>query len=130
MPNSRFALHGTRPSLIHGLCAIFASNSRYMRLFQAPLDTCLDSPVLCQPLSSRCTLHGLCTLERRSSIAIPWPCYRGHLGPEGPNDPCSGQKFSKHEVQDIFGTYRAIPAGPTPLARTLSEHLFPDPLLT
>ena len=44
MPNSRFALHGKRPSLIHGLCAIFASNSRFMRLFQAALDTCHDSP--------------------------------------------------------------------------------------
>ena len=46
MPNSRFALHGKRPSLIHGLCAIFASNSRCMRLFQAALDTCLDSPFI------------------------------------------------------------------------------------
>ena len=53
MPNSRFALHGRRPSLIHGLCAIFASDSRLMRLFQAPLDTCLGSPFFCQPLSSR-----------------------------------------------------------------------------
>ena len=34
------------PSLIHGLCVIFASNSRFMCLFQAPLDTCLDSPLL------------------------------------------------------------------------------------
>ena len=32
------------PSLIHGLCAIFASKSRFMRLFQAALDTCLDNP--------------------------------------------------------------------------------------
>ena len=37
MPNSRFALHGFAPSLIHGLCAIFASNSRFVRLFQALL---------------------------------------------------------------------------------------------
>ena len=44
MPNSRFALHGKRPSLIHGLCAFFASNSRFMRPFQAALDTPLDSP--------------------------------------------------------------------------------------
>ena len=43
MPNSRFALHGTRPSLIHGLCAFFASNLRFMRLFQAALYTPLDS---------------------------------------------------------------------------------------
>ena len=33
MPNSRFALDGERPSLIHGLCAFFASNSRSMRFF-------------------------------------------------------------------------------------------------
>ena len=54
MPNSRFALHGGRPSLIHGLCAIFASNSRFMRLFQAALDTCLDSPFL-----ASLSVHGL-----------------------------------------------------------------------
>ena len=40
--------------LIHGLCAIFASNSRFMRLFQAALDTCLDSPFF-ESLS----VHGL-----------------------------------------------------------------------
>ena len=40
MPNSRFALHGLAPPLY----AFFASNSRFMRLFQAPLDTSLDSP--------------------------------------------------------------------------------------
>ena len=39
MPNSRFALHGFSPSLIHGLCAFFASNSRFVRLSQAALDT-------------------------------------------------------------------------------------------
>ena len=59
VPNSRFALHGLAlpkftvcaPSLplIHGLCAFF----------QAALDACLDSPLLCQPLSSRFALHGL-----------------------------------------------------------------------
>ena len=54
MPNSRFALHGKRPSLIHGLCAFFASNSRFMRLFQAPLDTPLDSP-----FSATLSVHGL-----------------------------------------------------------------------
>ena len=54
MPNSRFALHGKRPSLIHGLCAFFASNSRFMRLFQAALDTCLDSPFF-----ASLSVHGL-----------------------------------------------------------------------
>ena len=54
MPNSRFALHGLAPSLIHGLCAFFASNSRFMRLFQAALDTPLDSP-----FSATLSVHGL-----------------------------------------------------------------------
>ena len=54
MPNSRFALHGERPSLIHGLCAFFASNSRFMRLFQAALDTPLNSP-----FSATLSVHGL-----------------------------------------------------------------------
>ena len=49
MPNSRFS-----PSLIHGLCAFFASNSRFMRLFQAALDTCLDSPFV-----ASLSVHGL-----------------------------------------------------------------------
>ena len=54
MPNSRFALHGKRPSLIHGLCAFFASNSRFMRLFPAAPDTPLDSP-----FSATLSVHGL-----------------------------------------------------------------------
>ena len=54
MPNSRFALHGFNPSLIHGLCAFFASNSRFMRLFQAALDTPLDSP-----FSATLSVHSL-----------------------------------------------------------------------
>ena len=67
MPNSRFALHGERPSLIHGLCAFFASNSRFMRLFQATLDTCLDSPFLPASQFTVCT----------SRFTRP----RGYLGP-------------------------------------------------
>ena len=47
------------PSLIHGLCEMFASTSRFMRLFQPALDTCLDSPLLCQPLNSWFALHTL-----------------------------------------------------------------------
>ena len=50
MCTSRFS-----PSLIHGLCAIFASNLRFMRLFQAPLDTCLDSPFLPASQFTLCT---------------------------------------------------------------------------
>ena len=70
MPNSRFALHGERPSLIHGLCACFASNSRFMRLFQAALDTCLDSP-----FSATLSVHGLhftvCAPSNTPSHSIP-----------------------------------------------------------
>ena len=54
MPNSRFALHGKRHSLIHDLCAIFASNSRFVRVSQATLDTCLDSPFF-----ASLSVHGL-----------------------------------------------------------------------
>ena len=55
VPNSWFALLAVcSPSLIHGLCAFFASNSRFMRLFQAALDTPLDSP-----FSATLSVHGL-----------------------------------------------------------------------
>ena len=66
VPNSRFALH----VLIHGLCAIcMPINSRFMRVFQAHLETCLDSPLLCQPLSSlRFALHGLRAFKHRASL--------------------------------------------------------------
>ena len=40
--------------VIHGLCAFFASNSRFMRLFQAAFDTCLDSPFF-----ASLSVHGL-----------------------------------------------------------------------
>ena len=58
MPNSRFALHGVAPHkftvcvpfwpLSHGLCAFFM-----------PFLTPVSQPLLCQPPSSRFTLHGL-----------------------------------------------------------------------
>ena len=56
MPNSRFALHGLASSLIHGLtlCAVFVSHSRFKGPFQAPLDTCFDSP-----LFASLSIHGL-----------------------------------------------------------------------
>ena len=31
------------PSLVRGLCAVFASNSQWMRLFQATLNTCVST---------------------------------------------------------------------------------------
>ena len=42
------------PSQIHGLCATFASISLFMRLLQAPLDTCLGSPFF-----ASLSVHGL-----------------------------------------------------------------------
>ena len=56
MPNSLFAFHGLAAPypLIHGSCAFFASNSRFMRLFQAALDTLLDSP-----FAATLSVHGL-----------------------------------------------------------------------
>ena len=54
MPNSRSSTSQFSPSLIHGLCAFFASNSRFMRLFQAALDTPLDSL-----FSATLSVHGL-----------------------------------------------------------------------
>ena len=68
MPNSRFALHA-RPSLIHGLCAIFASNSRFMRLFRAPLDTPLDSPFSATP-----SVHGL-----HFTVSGPLICHENYF---------------------------------------------------
>ena len=41
MPNSRFALHGLA---LHGLCAIFTSNARFMRLFRPLLTTVSTAP--------------------------------------------------------------------------------------
>ena len=66
VPTSRFAL-------IHGSCATFAFNLRFMHLYQAALDTCLNGPLLCQPLSSRFALHGLRALERSKSQEIQGP---------------------------------------------------------
>ena len=61
--NSAVSTSRFSSSLIRGWCAIFISNSRFMRLFQVALNTSLDSPLVCQPLSSRFALHGLHTLE-------------------------------------------------------------------
>ena len=58
---SRFSLF-----LMHSWCAIFASKSRLRCLFQAALDTYLNSPLLCHPLSSRFALHGLCALGSKT----------------------------------------------------------------
>ena len=74
MPNSRFAPSRFSPSLIHGLCAFFASNSRFMRLFQAGLDTCLDSP-----FSATLSVHGLHFTVYAPSNLPPLP--GGHFGP-------------------------------------------------
>ena len=66
MPNSRFALHGKRPSLIHGLCALLAFNLRFMGISQAPLDTCLGSPFF-----ASLSVHGLhFTVDAPSSFSF------------------------------------------------------------
>ena len=44
MPNSRFALHGLAPPYFTVCARFLPSNSRFMRLFQAALDACLDGP--------------------------------------------------------------------------------------
>ena len=62
VPNSRFAPRFS-PSLIHGLCAFFASNSRFFYLFSGPSWHPSRQPLLCHPLSSRFALHGLRALE-------------------------------------------------------------------
>ena len=78
MPNSRFALHGKRPSLIHGLCAFFASNSRFMRLFQAALDTCLGSPFF-----ASLSIHGLHFTVYAPSKLFLKSIYRNKFGHNG-----------------------------------------------
>ena len=57
MPNSRFALHSKRPSLIHSLCTIFASNSRGLCAFFSLLLTPLSS--LDSLFSATLSVHGL-----------------------------------------------------------------------
>ena len=84
MPNSRFALHGKRPSLIHGLCAFFASNSRFMRLFQAPLDTCLDSPFLAS-LSVHVLHFTVYAPSRKHFVATCIPCMSKQRPADGHN---------------------------------------------
>ena len=66
MPNSRFALHGCSPSLIHGLYTIFASNSRFMRLFQAPPLT----PLSTAPFFASLSVHGLHFTASAPSITV------------------------------------------------------------
>ena len=104
MPNSRFALHGLAPSLIHGLCAFFASNSRFMRLFQDcsghPSPTAPSPPpsqfTVC---TSRFALHGLRAFDLQCWIlAVKLPnadlnvavgCLGGFFFPrkKGPKNP-------------------------------------------
>ena len=50
----RFDVAAIRVTKIHGLCAIFASSSRFMRLYQAAFDIWLDSP-----LFASLSVHGL-----------------------------------------------------------------------
>ena len=54
MPKLTVCTSRLSASLVHGLCAFFASHSRFMRLSQAPLDSCLGSPFL-----ASLSVHGL-----------------------------------------------------------------------
>ena len=92
-PSSRFALHGLASPkftvcalflpLIHGLCAF------------AALDTCLDSPVPGQPLSSRFALHGLRALEGTS--AKFFAKFLSHFSP------MSSKTFARISLSGLFG---------------------------
>ena len=74
MPNSRLALHGLVPPEFT-VCAPFcASNSRFMRLFQAALDTPLDSP-----FSATLSVHGLRAFERLKISSVIFSIF-GPLG--------------------------------------------------
>ena len=54
MPNSQFALHGLAPPQFTVCAPFLGSNSRFMRLFWAALDTSLDSPFF-----ASLSVHGL-----------------------------------------------------------------------
>ena len=73
MPNSRFALHGLAPPNSRFVC-LFASNSRFMRLFQAALDTPLDSP-----FSVTLSVHGLHFTVCAPSNELPLPARKRPL---------------------------------------------------
>ena len=70
VPLALRVIHGfhftVSPSIIHGLCAIFASNSRHLCAFFGLLLTPSRQPLLRHPLSSRFALHGLRAFERRA----------------------------------------------------------------
>ena len=100
VPNSLSALHGLAALhgfALHGLCAFFASNSRFMRLFQAALDTCLDSPFF-----ASLSVHGLLFTVYAPSIescpqlsrnVVPaWGCL--------PCRSCGGKMFVPTWVQE------------------------------
>ena len=73
MPNSRFAIHGLR--------AFFASNSRFMRLFQAALDTCLDSPFFAS-LSVHCLHFTVYVPSRKFKTKFGALSFRNFSDPE------------------------------------------------
>ena len=72
------------PSLSHGLCAFFASNSRFMRLFWAALDTCLDSLFL-----ASLSVHGL-----HFTVYAPSNCFK--LGAKWWQDLATGSLKGVH----------------------------------
>ena len=68
MPNSRFALHGLAPPQLT-VCAV-ASNSRFMHLSQAALDTCLGNPFF-----ANLSVDGL-----HFTVYAPSSCHSSGLG--------------------------------------------------
>ena len=53
-----------------------------MRFFKPHFETCLNSPLLCQPLSSRFALHHLRTLENSFCTELfEDPLFRGYFAP-------------------------------------------------
>ena len=74
VPNSRFALHGKRPSLIQGLCAFSASNSHglcgFFRLLLTPLSTAPSLPPFGHFLRGR-SLKGRCNICVYVPVYVP-----------------------------------------------------------
>ena len=59
MPNSRFALHGNRPFLIHGLCAFFLPLIHSKNAPFSGRSGPLLTPVSTAPFFARLSVHGL-----------------------------------------------------------------------
>ena len=79
--------------IIHGLCAFFASNSRFMRLFQAALDTPLDSP-----FSATLSVHSL-----HFTLGTPSKKVLGPSGPKSLNKASGRVRRKTRTFSRLFG---------------------------